>query len=140
MSYVETYRATVAPSDCDVLGHMNVSRYFAACADGVFSLQTSLGLGLDDMTNGRKLSFAVVHSESDFKAEVHAGSVIYLMSGIVRIGDKSVVFYHRLFKADGDLLAFETQFKCVLLDLVERKARALPPDIREQAEKYLVSP
>ncbi len=140
MSYVETYRATVAPSDCDVLGHMNVSRYFTACADGVFSLQTSLGLGLDDMTNGRKLSFAVVHSESDFKAEVHAGSVIYLMSGIVRIGDKSVVFHHRLFKADGDLLAFETQFKCVLLDLVERKARALPPDIREQAEKYLVSP
>jgi acyl-CoA thioester hydrolase len=119
---------------------MNVSRYFAACADGVFSLQTSLGLGLDDLTSGRQLSFAVVHAESDFKAEVHAGSVIYLMTGIAKIGDKSVVFHHRLFNADGDALVFETLFKCVLLDLVERKARTLPPDMRDQAEKYLVTP
>ena len=140
MSYVETYRATVAPSDCDVLGHMNVSRYFAACADGVFSLQTSLGLGLDDLTSGRQLSFAVVHAESDFKAEVHVGSVIYLLPGMAEVGDKSILFHHRLFKADGDVLAFETRFKCVLLDLVERKARSLPPDIREQTEKFLVTP
>ena len=62
MAYVETYRTVVAPSDCDVLNHMNVSGYFQACSDGVFSLQTNLGLGLSDIRDGRKLSFAVVRA------------------------------------------------------------------------------
>ena len=35
--FVETYRATVAPSDCDHLGHMNVKHYFAAVSDGMFA-------------------------------------------------------------------------------------------------------
>ena len=55
MPDVETFRSAVAPSDCDVLGHMNVSRYFAACSDGVFSLQTMLGLGIGDIRGGRRL-------------------------------------------------------------------------------------
>src|SRR5262245_56025205 len=42
---VETYRATVAPSDCDHLGHMNVQHYFAAVSDGMFAMMIRLGLG-----------------------------------------------------------------------------------------------
>jgi acyl-CoA thioester hydrolase len=41
---------------------MNVFKYFAACCDGVFSLQTSLGFGLRDIKERRKLSFAVVRA------------------------------------------------------------------------------
>ena len=99
-----------------------------------------VGSALHLSANGLRLKLIVVHAESDFKAEVHAGSVIYLMTGIAEVGDKSVLFHHRLFKADGDVLAFKTRFKCVLLDLVERKAKSLPPDIREQTEKFLVRP
>jgi acyl-CoA thioester hydrolase len=36
---IETFRRAVDPSDCDFLGHMNVSRYFQACSDAMFSLQ-----------------------------------------------------------------------------------------------------
>ena len=122
MAFIETYRTVVAPSDCDVLNHMNVSGYFQACSDGVFSLQTNLGLGLSDIRDGRKLSFAVVHAESDFKSEVMVGEVIYMQSGIEEIGGKSIVFRHRLLRAEDDILAFETKFQCVLLDLENRRA------------------
>lgn len=119
MSYVETFRSVVTPSECDVLGHMNVSRYFAACSDGVFSIQTEFGLGISDIRDGRKLSFAVVRAESDFKSEVHAGEVIYLMSAVESIGGKSITFKHKLFKAEKQKLAFETRFQCVLLVSVQ---------------------
>jgi acyl-CoA thioester hydrolase len=42
--FVETYRATVAPADCDHLGHMNVQHYFAAVSDGMFAIMARLGL------------------------------------------------------------------------------------------------
>ena len=64
-----SYRSVVDPSECDFLGHMNVSRYFSACSDGVFAIQAELGLTANDMRSGRRLSFAVVRAESDFKAE-----------------------------------------------------------------------
>ena len=138
MPLVETNRTVVTPADCDVLGHMNVSRYFAVCGDGVFSLQTDLGIGLSDIRDGRKLSFAVVRAESDFMAEVHAGDVIYLMTGIESIGGKSVVFRHQLFKADAGVMAFETRFKCVMLDLQNRRAVDIPDDVRDKARAFLL--
>ncbi len=138
MSFIETFRSVVAPSDCDILGHMNVSRYFAACSDGVFSLQTGLGLGLSDIQAGRKLSFAVVHAESDFKSEVLAGEVIYLLSGIEAIGGKSITFRHRLYRAERTDAAFETLFQCVLLDLETRRSALIPDDVREKAQQYMI--
>ena len=135
MHFIETFRKAVDPGECDILGHMNVSRYFGACSDAVFSLQTQLGLGLSNITGGRRLSFAVVHAESDFKSEVMAGEVIYMRTAIEDIGNKSVLFRHRLFRAEQDHLAFEASFKCVLLDLVARKATPIPDDIRDAAER-----
>jgi acyl-CoA thioester hydrolase len=138
MAFVETHRSVVAPSDCDHLGHMNVSRYFAACSDGMFAFQTSLGLGPADLRDGRRLSFAVVRAESDFKAELGAGEVIVLLSGIEAIGGKSVLFRHRLVRAEDGSAAFETSFRCVLLDLASRRAVAVPDDVREKAQAYMI--
>ena len=45
MAFIETYRAVVAPSGCDVLNHMNVSGYFQACSDGVFPFRPILDSG-----------------------------------------------------------------------------------------------
>lgn len=138
MPFVETFRSVVAPSDCDHLGHMNVSKYFAACSDGVFSIQTNLGLGLSDIRDGRKLSFVVVHAESDFKSEVKVGEVISLHTGIVEVGNKSAMFRHRLLCVEENVLAFESVFRCVLLDLEKRRAAPIPDDVRDKAQAFLV--
>ncbi|MCR9276143.1 MULTISPECIES: acyl-CoA thioesterase [Mameliella] len=129
-----SFRSVVDPADCDFLGHMNVSRYFSACSDGVFAVQAELGLTARDMREGRRLSFAVVHAESDFRAELQAGDAIWLESNVMAVGGKSMTFRHVLKRAEDGAVAFETVFKCVLMDLVTRRAIEIPPDVRDRAE------
>ncbi|UWR34934.1 acyl-CoA thioesterase [Sulfitobacter sp. W027] len=132
-----SFRSVVDPSDCDFLGHMNVSRYFAACSDGVFAIQSEMGLTANDMRDGRQLSFAVVNAQSDFRSELSAGDAIRLESSVIEIGSKSMTFRHRLIRSDGEILAFETVFKCVLLNLETRRAVEIPDDVRETAAQWL---
>ena len=131
-NYVETFRATVAPADCDHLGHMNVQHYFRAVGDGMFAVMIRVGLTPEEIRR-RKLSFAVVRAETDFHRELYAGDVVALESTILKVGEKSATFHHRLRNvATGDL-AMSTEFKCVLMDLDRRQATAVPEDIRKAA-------
>lgn len=139
MPEIETLRFVVSPADCDLLGHMNVSRYLAACGDAVFSIQTAMGLDKNDVLGGRRLSFAVVHADCQFRAEVHPGTVLHMRTGIQRIGTKTVTFYHRLIGEEGKTV-FESAFKCALLDLETRKAAEIPVDIQKAANAFLVEP
>src|SRR5262245_35547164 len=93
--FVETYRATVAPADCYHLGHMNVQHYFAAVSDGMFGVMVRLGLGPDEIRK-RRISFAVVGAETDFHGELFAGDVVVLESTVLKLGEKSATFQHRL--------------------------------------------
>ena len=132
-----SFRSVVDPSDCDFLGHMNVSRYFQACSDGVFAIQSEMGLTANDMRSGRRLSFAVVDAHSEFRAELSAGDAICLESSIIAIGTKSMTFRHRLKRAEDDALAFESVFKCVMLNLDSRRAAEIPDDVREKAAQWV---
>ena len=137
MSSMISFRSVVDPTDCDFLGHMNVSQYFAACSDGVFAIQSEMGLTASDMRGGRQLSFAVVNAQSDFRAELAAGDAIRLETSIIEIGSKSMTFRHKLIRAESDALAFETVFKCVMLSLETRRAAEIPEDVREKAIQWL---
>ena len=96
-----------------------------------------MGLTANDMRDGRQLSFAVVNAQSEFRAELTAGDAIRLETSVIEIGSKSMTFRHRLIRADGDAMAFETVFKCVLLNLETRRAVEIPDDVRERAARWL---
>ena len=93
--FIETYRGTVGPADCDDLGHMNVQHYFAAVSSGMFAMMSRLGLTPGEIQR-RQMSFAVVHAETDFHRELRSGDAMALESTVLRLGDKSVTFQHRL--------------------------------------------
>ena len=137
MTAMISFRSVVDPTDCDFLGHMNVSKYFAACSDGVFAIQSEMGLTANDMRDGRRLSFAVVHAVSDFKAELSAGDAIRLETSIAEIGSKSITFRHCLIRSGDNVVAFETLFKCVMLNLETRRSAGIPDDAREKALMWL---
>ncbi|MDE4100068.1 acyl-CoA thioesterase [Phaeobacter gallaeciensis] len=132
-----SFRSVVDPADCDFLGHMNVSRYFAACSDGVFAIQSEMGLTASDMRKGRRLSFAVVNAQSNFRAELSAGDAIRLETTIIEVGTKSMTFRHRLIRAEENILAFETVFKCVMLNLETRGSSEIPDDVRARASEWI---
>ena len=127
--YVETFRATVAPTECDHLGHMNVQYYFRAVSDGMFGVMVRLGL-TPEAIHRRRMSFAVVQAQSEFHHELHAGDVIVLESTLLRLGKKSATFHHRLRNTATEELVMSAKFKCVLLDLDKRRSIAVPDDIK----------
>ena len=132
--YFETFRTTVAPADCDHLGHMNVQYYFAAVSDGMFTLMVKLGLGPGEIRT-RKMSFAVVRAETEFHKELNAGDVVVLESTIKRLGRKSASFHHKLIDVTSNAAVMTTEFKCVLLDLEHREAIEIPEDIKDAANR-----
>ncbi len=139
MPELETARRVVDPGDCDILGHMNVNHYFVFCSDGGFGLQAAFGLDRKDITNGRQKSFAVVHSNSDYFAEVLAGDILYQRSGTLEIGNKSASFRHQLFRASDDKLVFQSVFKTVLMDLTTRRATVIPDEIKSRMQEFLIT-
>jgi acyl-CoA thioesterase FadM len=54
----------------------------------------------------------------------------------MEIGSKSMTFRHRLIKSEGDTVAFETVFRCVMLNLETRRAAAIPDDVRQMAAQW----
>lgn len=134
--FVETYRASVSPSECDYLGHLNVQHYFAAVSHGMFALMVRLGLDREEI-HRRRRSFAVVRAETDFQRELRAADVISLESTVLKVGEKSVTFQHRLKNVATGEMAMTTVFKCVFLDLESRQSATIPDDIRAAASQLL---
>jgi acyl-CoA thioester hydrolase len=114
---------------------MNVQHYFRAVGDGMFAAMVCLGLTPEEIRR-RKLSFAVVRAETEFHHELHAGDVIALETTLVKIGEKSATFHHRLRNVATDEIAMSTEFICVLLDLETRQAAVIPEDIRNVAARF----
>lgn len=136
---LETFRRAVDPSDCDFLGHMNVSRYLQACSDAMFAIQAEIGMTRADMATGRRLSFAVVNANSDFRREVMAGEVIYMRSTVEALGGKSATFLHVLRSTEDGAVVFQSEFKSVCLDLVERRGVVIPDDIRHRLQDLMTT-
>ena len=136
MAYVETYQDVIRPADCDHLGHMNVGRYFEIMGDGVFGLQTRLGLTPDDVRSGRRLSFVGVHVEAGWHGEVSAGEILSVRSALLKLGTKSVTMHH-IIQAWENRPVFEARTKVALMDLNARRAVAVPDEVRAAAERYM---
>lgn len=136
MSFIETYRGVITQADCDHLGHMNAARYVGLCGDAVIALQTMWGVTPDDVRNGRRISFAVVRMESDFITEVQVGEAVVMKTAVLAVGGKSMLLRHQLLRADG-VVAFDSQFRAVLFDLVNRRAAEIPPQVRAKAEAMI---
>ena len=109
--FIETYRGTLGPTDCDELGHMHVQHYFAAVSNGMFGIMSRLGLTPEEIQR-RQMSFAIVHAETDFHRELHSGDVMLLESTVLKLGDKSATFQHRLKNLSTDIVAMTTLSAC----------------------------
>ena len=129
-------RVVIGTADCDPLGHMNVARYFALCNQNGFAMQAAMGWVPGDTVDGQRLSFAVVHSESDFKSEVMEGEALVVETDIAEISNRSATFRNRIWREDGSPV-FASHWKSVLLDLETRRAAPIPDRFREMLGRYM---
>lgn len=122
--YMESYRGHVLASECDLMGHMNIQFYNACIGQATASIAGAAGLTPDVIRNERR-GFAAVEQISKYYAELLAGDVVHMESGILEASNKTLTFHHKLFNSANGKLAFETTMTSVYMDLEKRKALAL---------------
>ena len=127
-----TYRGTVYPWQCDHMGHMNVMWYIGKFDEASWQLLSIVGL-----TRARferdGTGMAAVEQRIEYRRELHAGDVVSIRSTLLEVRDKSIRMCHKMINHEtGELVAI-TAIVGVHLDMTIRKARSLPPDVRERA-------
>jgi acyl-CoA thioester hydrolase len=131
-----TYRGVVYPSQCDHMGHMNVSCYVAKFDEATWQLFSAIGLTPSRLrTEG--IGMAGVEQHIEYKRELFPGDVVTVSSVILEVKDKSIRFAHEMTNDETGEVAARTILVAVHLDAAARKAKALPEDVRERVRSMI---
>ncbi len=135
MGLVEAYRGLVRPQDCDAAGVMRPEGVIARVWDGVPNLRNSgSGLGVtEEGIGGAALEYRLVHLRP-----LRAGQLVTVVSGLRALGSKTATWTHLLHDGETGEPVAAAEAVGVALDLVARKAIALPPERRAALEALLV--
>ena len=72
-----------------------------------------------------------VEQHIEYKRELRAGDVITVRSTVLEVKDKSIRFAHEMTNDETGEVAARTTLTGVYFDTSLRKARSLPPEIKE---------
>jgi acyl-CoA thioester hydrolase len=127
---VITYRGTVYPWHCDHMGHMNVMWYVGKFDEATWQFFNHLGLAPSHLSK-EGAGMAAVEQHIEYRRELRAGSVITVRSTVLEVKDKSIRFAHEMTNDENGEVAARTTLTGVYIDTSLRKARSLPPEIKE---------
>ena len=130
---IETHKGVVHPWLCDVMGHLTTRHYTAMFDDASYHLTHACGI-----LPSQKMGFVDVEITMKFITELKAGSLVYIRSALLNIGNKSFLARHQMFNCDDDVLVAEQQATSVYFDLKARKAVPLSDEIRAKAALYFI--
>jgi len=125
-----TYRGAVYPWHCDHMGHMNVMWYVGKFDEATWQLLASVGLSAARLRK-EQMGMVAVEQRIEYKQELLAGDLITIRSSIQGVREKVLIFSHEMINQETQELAARTVLTGVCIDTTTRKARPLPPDIRE---------
>ena len=98
-----TLERTVPIDWVDINGHMNESRFGQVFSDASEAVMDRVGADPDYVASG--LSYFTVDVRIRFLMEAHAGDPILVKTQVLQGEGKKLRLFHRLFAADGTLLA-----------------------------------
>lgn len=129
--YVETLRIMTQVWQCDHLGHVNVSFYMGWLGDAAFAMLAMHGLNRVRCAEER-LGVAAVRAEVDYRAELRGGELLRMESSVESVGERKIVFLHRLIRIGDEQVAMTARLTGVCLDTGARKSRPFPSDFVER--------
>lgn len=131
-----TYRGAIYPSQCDHMGHMNVTWYVAKFDEATWQLFAAIGLTRSRLRT-ESMGMAGVEQHIEYKRELFAGDVVTVSSAILEVKEKAIRFAHEMRNDETGEVAARTVLVAVHLDAVTRRARALPTDVRDRASSMI---
>lgn len=123
--YVETLRMMTQAWQCDHLGHVNVSFYMGWIGDAAFAIAALHGWPREQMM-AEQAGVAAVKAEVDYQAELRGGDMVRMESTVESIGERKIVFRHRLVRVGDEKQAMAARLTGVCIDLVGRRSRPFP--------------
>jgi len=128
-----TYQGIVYPWHCDHVGHMNVMWYVGKFDEATWFFFNRIGLTRELLAaEGRGM--AAVEQRIAYQREVRAGDALAVDTTLLEVRPRVLRFAHRMLVPDSDETAAVMMQTTVYLDLVRRKAAALPAAVQRAAE------
>jgi 4-hydroxybenzoyl-CoA thioesterase len=131
------HRLRVAFDDVDHAGIVYYPRFLhyfhLAFEELLFSTFASRG-GYRALIDERRIGFPAVRAEADYKRPLRFGDRVLIEVRAEHVGNKSLALHYTVIaEATGEVCA-EGKVTCVVVDLDEFRAIAMPDDVREAFE------
>jgi acyl-CoA thioester hydrolase len=127
---LEVWRGAVNTWECDQMGHMNVRFYVAHAMEGLAGLAAALGLPGAFRANA-EATLLVKDHHIRFLREARAGAPLYLVTGVVEMGESEARLIQLLVHAGSGELA--ASFQTLVVHATSREERAFPWSDRTRA-------
>lgn len=133
---IETHRGMVHPSECDLIGHMNVQFYMTKFSAAGAQLSSLLGITLAYMEK-TGAGLAALEQHIYYEREMAAGEATVVDSCVTGVEEKILRYRHWLKDATTGKVAAKMDIVIVHFDRGKRKATALPGFVRKNAQAWL---
>lgn len=124
MAYL--FEHIVRSTELDSLGHVNNAKYLEYMEWARFEWICLAGFTWEEL-NRRQLLPVVVNLNLNYRQELRLMEKIRIVSTAGRIGKRSFVIHHEIYRENGDLAA-DADFTMVMMDAKERRAADLPEE------------
>jgi len=132
----ETYRGVVYPTDCDVMGHMNIAAFVRAFDQATQHFFHQLGSDPSEPLRG-EWGWADVKLTIDYLGEARPGDLLYVLSRPEALSRRTITHRHELRNAATERPLAMATFVTVRFDLRARRAAGLPSALRDAATDWI---
>lgn len=129
-AWFETYRGTVRPAECDVLGHLNIGAFIAKFDEANHHVAHRLGL-TPSRRNAEFVAFVGSRIHTKFFRELFAGDIIVCRSGLIAAEDPLIHYVTEMADAVSDEVVARFEEIACCFDLQGRRACAFPAIVCE---------
>jgi acyl-CoA thioester hydrolase len=116
---------------------MSTMHYFGMFDPACWHLLSIMGFTRQQM-NREGRGFVDVRSTIEYRAEQHAGDLIVIDGGLLRIGSSSLNAFYRMKNSETGELAATLDSVTVYFDLATRQKVSIPDAIRQHLQTFIV--
>lgn len=136
LGMLTTAMGAVQANHCDGQGHLRLQSYIGRIAEAVpnlFAEGRSRQPGPEGRRGGAALEYRLL-----YRTRPREGDTLMLKSGLKAVGEKTINWVHWLFDLESDTLVCTAEAVGIALDLVTRKAMAMPDDERAALQALVI--
>jgi acyl-CoA thioester hydrolase len=132
---ITTFRGAVLREHCDAAGYMTTRHHMGRVSDAIPNLIAQMRN--EDRSTSR-IGGAALEYRFVYRTPAREGDLLVLKSGLKSVSAKTYIWCHWLFDAEAGECLATAEAVAISMDLAERKAIEIPPEMRANLERLVV--